>query len=319
MKNISKTNMRLALNLQRFAGENNENAVKTYRPQFIKMLNAVFSKKAYFAPFFNGLQTLDDVAENETAFEIKVNNTPVVDNGKYKTGANVAFGTGTSNSNRFGPMQEIIYSRILVPYTWGYSWNEGIDKRTVGTDEATAVADRTKEQAKFKIKLFNEHHGGFISKTATALTTVAAALVPTQTEIVAAFEEASKIFTNLEVSGTQRAYVNSDVWNMIVNNDLATNDGKAAGVNIAKDTVYEFKGFLLDKVPDKVLGNELDLAYFTVDKSAEAFTGLATARTINSENFDGRAFQGAGQAGEFIIEDNKKAVLKLTGTKVAGE
>lgn len=319
MKNISKTNLRMSLNLQRFAGENNENGVKTYRSQFIKMLNAVFNKKAYFAPFFNGLQTLDDVSENETAFEIKVNNTPVVDNGKYKTGANVAFGTGTSNSNRFGPMQEIIYSRLSVPYTWGYSWNEGIDKRTVGTDEATAVADRTKEQAKFKVKLFNEHHGQFISKTATALKTVAAALLPTQTEVVAAFEEASKIFTDIEVAGTMRAYINSDVWNMIVNNDLATNDGKAAGVNIAADTVYSFKGFILEKLPTHVFGAKIDLGYFTIDKSAEAFTGLATSRTIDSENFDGRAFQGAGNAGEYIIEDNKKAVLKLTGTKPVGK
>jgi len=42
----------------------------------------------------------------------------------------------------------------------------------------------------------------------------------------------------------------------------------------------------------------------------KAFTGINTARTIESEDFDGVALQGAGKAGEFILPDNKKAVVK---------
>ena len=41
------------------------------------------------------------------------------------------------------------------------------------------------------------------------------------------------------------------------------------------------------------------------------FTGINTARTVESEDFDGVALQGAGKAGEYIPEDNKKAVVKV--------
>ena len=40
--------------------------------------------------------------------------------------------------------------------------------------------------------------------------------------------------------------------------------------------------------------------------------GINTARTIESEDFDGVALQGAGKAGEFIPNDNKKAVVKVS-------
>ena len=131
MKNVSKTNHQkgLALNLQRFAdnlapttpgsdattaSHNLQMGVRTYRPQFIRVLSAVFAKRASFSEFSEGgIQTLDDISESDTAFELKVNNTPV-SNSRYNTGANVGMGTGTSKSNRFGDIVEIIYKRLAV-------------------------------------------------------------------------------------------------------------------------------------------------------------------------------------------------------------
>lgn len=328
MKNVSKTNHQkgLALNLQRFAdnlapttpgsdattaSHNLQMGVRTYRPQFIRVLSAVFAKRAYFSEFFEGgIQTLDDISESDTAFELKVNNTPV-SNSRYNTGANVGMGTGTSKSNRFGDIVEIIYKRLAVGYSWDYGWHEGIDKHTVNMGLDAAIADRTLAQAKFKMDQFNTAHGKFISETATPLETEIAGAAPTQTEVVAAFEEASSLYTDLEVSGTWRAYVNSDVWNVLVNNDLVTNDAKSAGVNIATDELYSFKDFKLTRIPNTVKGDEKDLAYFTVDASAHAFTGMATARVIDAYDFDGVAFQGAGKAGEFMLDDNKPTVRKL--------
>ena len=40
------------INLQMYAGENNDSAVRTYQKDFKGLLQAVFKKQAYFADFF---------------------------------------------------------------------------------------------------------------------------------------------------------------------------------------------------------------------------------------------------------------------------
>ena len=56
------------------------------------------------------------------------------------------------------------------------------------------------------------------------------------------------------------------------------------------------------------------VVYAYIPGVGKAFTGIETARTIESEDFDGVALQGAGKAGEYILPDNKKAVAKVTVT-----
>ena len=57
-----------------------------------------------------------------------------------------------------------------------------------------------------------------------------------------------------------------------------------------------------------------ECCYAYIEGVAKAFTGINTARTIESEDFDGLALQGAGKAGEFILPDNKPAVVKVSFT-----
>lgn len=59
-----------------------------------------------------------------------------------------------------------------------------------------------------------------------------------------------------------------------------------------------------------------EVCYAYITGVGKAFTGINTARTIESEDFDGVALQGAGKAGEFILVDNKKAVVKVTKVEV---
>lgn len=328
MKNVSKANMRrnIAMQLQRHDvnitptvpgsgvttnGANNGLGVRIYREQFVRMISAVFGAVAYFRPFFGEIQTLDDISNNEVAFTLKVNNQPVTPK-RYNTDPDVAFGDGTANSSRFGKLDEIIYKHMAVPYTWDYGWHEGYDRKTVGIDETAVVADRTALIAEFKTSEFNAHHGAFISDIATALTITAAGDVPTGDEVIAAFNLAAKTHKNQEVIGTKRAYVSPDVWNLLVDNGLTVQE-KNANVNIADDNIYKFKGYILTEVPDGSR-TEGDHIYFTIDGVGYAFTGIETARTIEAADFDGRQFQGAARAGEFIIEDNKKTVLKFVTT-----
>jgi len=127
--------------------------------------------------------------------------------------------------------------------------------------------------------------------------------------VLAIFNDLSKHFVNIQAVGRKVAKVTPDVYNAIIDHPSATTS-KHSGANIDTNTILMFKGFEIQEIPETLFtGNAVIYAY--VVNVAKAFTGINTARTIESEDFDGLAFQGAGKAGEFIIEDNKKAVVRV--------
>lgn len=297
------------MNLQLFAaGENNEQAARSYQKEFKNLLQAVFKKQSYFADFFGGaIEALDGVQENETAFYVKTSDIPVVVGDAYNKDANTAFGTGTGKSSRFGDRTEIIYTDTPVNYSWEWVFHEGIDRHTVNNNFDSAVADRLELQAQAKTKTFNLHHASFISKSAAKTEELADY---TSANVLALFNALSKYYNNIEAIGVKVAKVNSDLYNAIVDHQLVTT-GKHSSVNIDENSIVKFKGFLIEEVPDEMF-QEGEVAYTYIRGVGKAFTGINTARTIESEDFDGVALQGAGKAGEFILEDNKKAVAKVT-------
>lgn len=297
------------LNLQLFAeGDNNNLAAKSYQLAFKNLLQAVFKKQAYFADFFGGeIEALDGVQENETAFYVKTSDIPCVFGDGYNKDENVAFGTGTGKSSRFGERTEVIYSNTPVNYTWGWNFHEGIDRHTVNTNLESAVADRLELQAIAKTQKFNLKHGAFISASAGKTETLAGY---TPDAVLALFNALSKYFTNIEAVGVKKAKVKSDLYNAIVDHPLMTSS-KGSSANIDENGVAKFKGFIIEEVPDSMFTG-IDCCYAYIAGVGKAFTGINTARTIESEDFDGKALQGAGKAGEYILPDNKKAVVKVT-------
>lgn len=274
--------------LQLFAaGDNNDMPVRSYQLEFKSLLQAVFKKMSYFADFFGGeLEALDGVRENETAFYVKTSDIPVVVGTGYDKTKTKAFGTGTGNSSRFGERTEIIYTNTPVNYSWGWNFHEGIDRHTVNNDFDVAVADRLELQSRAKTKQFNKQHGKFISTSAGKTLSVTDY---TADNVLKLFNELSKYFNNIEAVGTKKIKVCSDLYNAVV----------------------KFKGFLVEEIPDELFQSK-ECAYAYIAGVAKAFTGINTARTIESEDFDGVALQGAGKAGEFIPNDNKKAVVKVS-------
>lgn len=297
------------INLQMFAeGENNDLSVRQYQKDFKKLLQAVFAKQSYFADFFGGgIEALDGVQHNDIAFYVKTSDIPVVVGEEYNKGANVAMGTGTSGSSRFGNRTEIIYTDTPVNYTWEWVFHEGIDRHTVNNDFEAAVADRLELQAQAKTKIFNAHHADFISKSAAKTEPLAGY---TADAVLALFNALSSYFVNIEATGTKKAKVNTLLYNAIVDHPLATT-AKASGANVDENKILKFKGFEIEEVPDAMFA-EGECCYAYIAGVGKAFTGINTARAIESEDFDGRALQGAGKAGEFILPANKKAVAKAT-------
>ncbi|SPT98412.1 Uncharacterised protein [Lysinibacillus capsici] len=299
----------MQLDLQYFAGTANQGkAARSYQQQFKELLQAVFRKQAYFNDFFTGgLEALDGVQHNEVAFYVKTSDIPVVVGSAYNKGANVGFGTGTGNTTRFGQRTEIIYTDTPVNYSWEWVYHEGIDKHTVNNAFEAAVADRLDLQAQAKVKLFDDKHSAFIASVAGHTE----ALVDyTPDKVLALFNALSKYYVNIEAIGTKVAKVSPELYNAIVDHPLTTS-GKHSSANVDENGIVKFKGFIINEIPETKL-QAGDAAYVYVQGVGKAFTGINTARTIESEDFDGVALQGAGKAGEFILDDNKKAVVKVT-------
>ena len=297
------------INLQMYAGENNESPVRTYQKEFKGLLQAVFKKQSYFGDFFGGgIEALDGVQHNETAFYVKTSDIPVVFGTGYNKDANTAFGTGTANKSRFGERTEIIYTDTPVNYSWEWNFHEGIDRHTVNNSFDVAVADRLDLQAQAKTQKFNYQHSQFIAASAGHTETL-----PEYTDaaVLALFNKLSKYYTNIHAIGEKVAKVGSDLYNAIVDHSLTTT-GKGSAANIDANGIVKFKGFIIEEIPEDVLAENV-VAYVYIRGVGKAFTGINTARTVESEDFDGVALQGAGKAGEYIPEDNKKAVVKVTG------
>lgn len=283
------------------ATENNDLPVRIYQKQFIGLMQTVFSVQSTFTPTFGDLQALDGIQNNAIAFSVKANDVPVAV-GTYSTDSDVAFGSGTSNSNRFGPMNEIIYGDIDVPYDFGWSFNEGIDQLTVNTDLNSAVADRLNLQAQAKTRLFN-------SKLGTYLVDSAAADLGEVTDVNTVFEEASKRYTDLEVVVPVRAYVTAEVYNAIIDHQLVTSS-KGSAVNIDENGIMRFRDIIVTKTPTRYMDGKSII--FAPDNIGRTFTGINVVRTIQSENFAGVALQGAGKAGQWISDDNRQAIFTAT-------
>lgn len=297
------------IKLQHFAaGDNNDLAARSYQLEFKKLLQAVYGKQSYFGDFFGGgIEALDGVQENETAFYVKTSDIPVVVGTGYDTDEATAFGAGTGNTSRFGNRTEIIYTNTPVNYSWGWNFHEGIDRHTVNNEFNAAVADRLELQARAKTQLFNAKHSAFISGAAGETLTLADY---TAEKVLVLFNELSKYFTNIQAVGERKAKVSPDLYNAIVDHPLMTSS-KGSTANIDSNGVAHFKGFAIEEIPDEMFQSG-ECCYVYIAGVGKAFTGINTARTIESEDFDGVALQGAGKAGEYILPDNKKAVVKVT-------
>lgn len=283
------------------ATENNDLPVRTYQKQFISLMQTVFGVQSTFTPTFGSLQALDGIQNNAIAFSVKANDVPVAV-GTYSTDSKVAFGSGTNNSNRFGPMQEIIYGDIDVPYSFGWSFNEGIDQLTVNTDLNSAVADRLNLQAQAKTRMFNSKLGAYL--VASAADDLGAV-----TDVNKVFEEASKRYTDLEVVVPVRAYVTAEVYNAIIDNQLVTST-KGSAVNIDENGIMRFRDIIVTKTPTRYMDGKSII--FAPDNIGRTFTGINVVRTIQSESFAGVALQGAGKAGQWISDDNRQAIFTAT-------
>ena len=281
-------------------------AIKIYTKQYAGLLANVFEKKQHFLNTFGGkLQVQDGITNKDSFIDLKISDTDVVIQ-KYDMGENVAFGTGTGTSNRFGQRKEIKSVDKQVPYEEPLAIHEGVDNFTVNDNAEEVVQERAALHAEAWVEQMN----GFLSKALSdaAHKTLTGKL--TEEDVVKTFNEASKIFVNNKVSKDvgRVAYVTADVYNFIMDSKLTTT-GKGSTVNIDDNEYLKFKGFILDELADEYFQKGENII-FAADNVGVAGVGIEIYRMLDSEDFAGVAIQAAAKYGKYIPEKNQKAVVK---------
>lgn len=281
---------------------------KLYTKRLVRVLPAIVGAESNFIRVFGDrLEVLDGISNSDTAMSIKVTDTTVVVQ-TYNTDPNVAFGTGTGNTNRFGPRHEIKSVELSVNYKEPIAIHEGIDKFTVNDFPDSVAAER--------IELISqeiaEYINGFLSEelSANASATLTGAL--DEAGVIKAFDDASKTFTNNKIKKRLRryAFVSPDVYNILVNANLTTT-GKRSGVNIDDQEITKFKGFEIVETPETDFQDGENI-YFAAENVGLVGVGIEGLRTFESDEFFGLAIQFAGKYAAYIAESNKVGILKAT-------
>lgn len=289
-------------------GTNQNLPVRQYAPQYRQMLSTVFEVQKAFGGLLAQIQTQDGVEYSKTAFKVKTSSTPVVI-GEYNTGENVAFGTGTANSSRFGNLTEVIYTDLEVPYDYNLAIHEGIDRYTVNNNLNATIADRTKLQSEAQTRYMNKRIGKFLSDNAGKTEALADL---TEGSIRSLFNKINVYVTNTEINAPITAYVRAELYNAIV--DMTANThAKGSSVSVDNNVLVKYKNVTLVETPEQYFADGV-VAIFSPDNIVIPFVGIHTARTVQAIDFDGVIFQAAAKGGTFILEDNKKALIKVTAT-----
>lgn len=288
-------------------------AIKVYTKNYAGLMANVFEKKQNFLRTFGGkLQVKDGITNKDTFIDLKISDTDVVVQ-NYDTGDNVAFGTGTGTSNRFGQRKEIKSVDKQVPYEEPLAIHEGVDNFTVN-DNADQVIE---ERAALHAEAWVEQLNGFLSKALSDAADKTLTGKLTEEDVIKTFNEASKIFVNNKVArNVERvAYVTADVYNLIVDSKLVTT-AKGGTVNIDNNEYFRLKGFILVELADEYFQKGENIV-FAADNIGVVGLGIEVYRMIDSEDFAGVAIQAAAKYGKYIPEKNKKAIIKAKLTAAA--
>lgn len=281
-------------------------AMKIYSKKYKQVIEKIFeTKQHFFNTFGGGLQVAEGAEYDKDFLHLKISPTNVVIN-KYDMGENVAFGTGTGNSNRFGPRQEIKSIDKAVQYDEPIAIQEGLDRFTVNDIPAQVLAERAALHAEKWVEYLNQYMSKILDTNAGETKQVAL----TEEALIKLFFESRKTFINKKVSKsrTWNAYVTPDVYDILINSKLATT-AKNSSANVDEQILYKFKGFVLRELPEEYFQKNTT-SIFVPDNIGVVGLGIDTYRTIDSADYNGVAIQGAGQLANYVPEDNKVAIIK---------
>jgi len=284
---------------------NNERAERQYLKEYNRLLTAVFNAENAWASALQPIQVVDGIRENASSFSVKTNNTPVVI-GTYDTGADVAFGTGTGNSTRFGKRVEIKYTNTDVPFDYTIAIHEGLDKFTVNEELDFAVSERLEIQSQAQTRFMSGKIGTFLGAKAGNAVAIASLTDPL---VISSFETMRAFYVNKEVSVPVTAYVTPAVYGILLATGLITT-AKNSNVNIDRATLEYAFGFRIVQTPEQYFAED-EWVYFVPEGVVLPFVGISEVRAISSEDFSGTALQAAAKGGTYVSDENATVISKI--------
>lgn len=292
-----------------------------YMPTFAKMINSLYTAKAYFAPVFGGqVQTkTDGVQFRDTAFNVKVNNDPVIfetygqtdANGKLQYDSNGHLPTGPNV--KFGDPHSIISVDTPVKYVWELPINELIQGAEANDDLERLIASRMKTLAEAWMRKYDAFAADYLSENAQITQPIKAPSfdqIP-DTELISAFNALSVKYRDLELLSTPVAYVRQELYNAILASSQ-TVTGKGSGINIDAGVIQGYKGFNVVPVKSSLF-DASTLGLVAVDDSAIQFTGFTGIELLQSQNhINGTLLHALTKGGEYMTDEAKQSVAKIT-------
>ena len=270
------------------ATNNLDRPALAFEKRFLRVLPSVFAIRRKFGRAFMDLQVLDGIAENKTAMTVKTNDMAVIVNEYNQT----AIVDAKDSNNRFGKLQEVIYTNTDVEYDVPLSTNILIDITTVNNDLDVAVAEQLIRAAEKYTVDMNVADGEFFSDNA-GITKTIADFSDEETELV--LNELAAEYINLEVAVDVTMYVRPDLYGALVDSRLAST-GKNSSVSIDRNGIYWFKGFRVEAVPAQYFEGD-DVAYLVPDGIALPFIGISMARAIQDSKYAGLILQTLSKGG----------------------
>lgn len=281
-------------------------AIKIYSKEYAQTLENVFKVKQHFLRTFGGaLQVVDGITSASNFLELKVSETDVTVQ-SYSTDENVGFGTGTGKTSRFGDRKEIKSIDKQIPFEAPLAIHEGVDSASVNDDANKIIEERAGLHAEAWVEQLNT----LLSKALSANASVTETVQLNEEGITAVFNKVHKTFVDNKVSKDINwvAYVKPEIYSLIVDHKLSTT-AKGSTVNIDKEEVKMFKGFVIEELPS-VYFQDTECIYFAADNVGVAGVGIEIYRLLDSEDFAGVAIQALAKYGKYIPEKNKKAIIK---------
>ena len=200
------------------ATNNLDRPALAFEKRFLRVLPSVFARRKFGRAFMD-LQVLDGIAENKTAMTVKTNDMAVIVNEYNQT----AIVDAKDSNNRFGKLQEVIYTNTDVEYDVPLSTNILIDITTVNNDLDVAVAEQLIRAAEKYTVDMNVADGEFFSDNA-GITKTIADFSDEETELV--LNELAAEYINLEVAVDVTMYVRPDLYGALVDSRLASTGKK---------------------------------------------------------------------------------------------
>ena len=280
-------------------------ATKLYTSQFVKIIPSIFKNNTHFLRAFGGtVQTVDGIRNTDEFMTIKVSDAEAVIQ-EYSTDANVAFGTGTGSSSRFGPMKEIISVDKSLPYDAPLAINEGVDYTTVNDVPEQVVAERLEKQAEAWATHVDEQLATLIASTS--------GIEKGTGDVKTLFANARKHFVNNKVNRLNEwvAYVTPDVYNALLESGLLTT-AKNSATNIDEGEVKKTYGFIVEEVDEVLMTKTGADAVFLPANFGVVGLGVNVSRTLESADFAGVAIQSMAKYGKYVPENNVKAAYAGT-------